>query len=173
MNIIKTWEGFKDHKRMQTVYEGSAFNLTGESVVQNFIHSSRDAISILHRYNHKHHNLANTFKWLPDQLASTIQEFFTEGSCQIYCLNNGVVVGCHPTLPASTPRTAVPRVRGRNTNARSAPRGQKATPGNKLCANGVKKVMGDRNGCYKAFRDSELKQCQWMLLSMLELSSAA
>jgi hypothetical protein len=39
MNIIDTWESFKDHKRMQTVYEGSTFILTGESVVRSFIHN--------------------------------------------------------------------------------------------------------------------------------------
>jgi hypothetical protein len=43
MSIANTWEAFKDHKKIQAVYEGSAFNLTGEAVVRNFAHYCHDS----------------------------------------------------------------------------------------------------------------------------------
>jgi hypothetical protein len=33
MTISDTWEAFRDHKKLQAVYKGSAFNLEGETVV--------------------------------------------------------------------------------------------------------------------------------------------
>jgi hypothetical protein len=80
MTIANTWEAFKDHKKMKAVYECSAFNLTGATVVQNFIHNCHDTVCILHHFDLECHNPVHDYKWLPDQLASTIQGFFTDDS---------------------------------------------------------------------------------------------
>jgi hypothetical protein len=95
VTVVGTWEAFKDHKKMQAMCEGSTFNLTGESVVRNFIHNCREAVHILHQFNLEHHNPVCDCKWLPDQLTSTVQGFFTGGSHQI-CCSKTVAMGANP-----------------------------------------------------------------------------
>jgi hypothetical protein len=107
MTIADTWDAFKDHKQIQAVYEGSTHNLTGKTVVRNFSHNCHDSVYIQYRYDSERNNPSNDYKWQPDQLANTIQAFFTDGSYEVYCKNNGGS-RCQPTLPATTPRPAVP-----------------------------------------------------------------
>jgi hypothetical protein len=56
----------------------------------------------------------NDYKGSAEQLANTIQGFFTDGSHEVYCKQNSGV-GRQPTLPASMPRTAVPCAKGELT----------------------------------------------------------
>jgi hypothetical protein len=122
MAISDTWEAFKDHKKLQAVYKGSAYNPEGETVVRNFIHNCQDSLYILYRFDNEKTNPVNDYKWSADQLANIIQGFFTDGSYEVYCKQNGGV-GHRTPLPASMPCTAVPRAKRGNNNVYSAPCG--------------------------------------------------
>jgi hypothetical protein len=37
VTISDTWDAFTDHKQIQAIHEGSAYNLTGKTVVHNFL----------------------------------------------------------------------------------------------------------------------------------------
>ena len=88
---------------------------TGETVVHNFAHNCRDSVDIFYHFDNEKNNPSNDYKWLPDQLANTIQAFFTDGSYEVYCKQNGGTKR-HPTLPASAPHPVVPRVKGGNAS---------------------------------------------------------
>ena len=46
---------------------------------------------------------SNNHKWKSDQLANSIEKFFSDGSYEVYCRNNGNTK-CPPTLPATNPQ---------------------------------------------------------------------
>jgi hypothetical protein len=119
MTISDTWGTFKDHKQIQAVYEGSTYNLTGETAVCNFSHNCCDSIHILYHFDNEKSNPLNDYKWKPYQLANTIQGFFLNGSYEVYCMQNGGTKH-QPTLPATTCHPVVPRVKWGNVNARGA-----------------------------------------------------
>jgi hypothetical protein len=114
MTIADTWDTFKEYKQIQTVYEGSTYNLTGKTMVHNFVHNCRDSVYIQYRYDSEKNNPTNDHKWQPDQLANAIEAFFSDGIYKVYCKNNSGTKH-QPTLPATNPRP-VPRVKGGNAN---------------------------------------------------------
>jgi hypothetical protein len=95
-----------------------------QNIDSNFAHNCRDLVYILYRFNSEKNIPWNDYKWTPDQLANTIQAFFTDGSCEVHCKNNGGTKR-QPTLPATAPHPVVPRVKGGNANER----GQHSTQG--------------------------------------------
>jgi hypothetical protein len=116
MTISDAWDAFKDHKQIQTVYEGSAYNLKGETVVYNFSHNCRDSTYILCHFDNEKNNPSNDYKWKPDQFANTIQGFFLDGSYEVYCKQNGgtkhqpmlkgAVSSCHSIEVLTNPETS-------------------------------------------------------------------
>ena len=122
MTITDTFDAFKDYKKIQAVYEGSTYNLEGETMIRNFIHNCRDAVYLQNRYDLERNNPSNDHKWKSDQLANSIDAFMTDGGYAIFCRTNGGAKR-PPTLPATNPRPN-PRVRGGNHNVRGATRSQ-------------------------------------------------
>ena len=122
MTISDTFDAFKDYKKIQAVYEGSTYNLEGETMIRNFIHNCRDAVYLQNRYDLERNNPSNDHKWKSDQLANSIEAFMTDGGYAIFCRTNGGAKR-PPTLPATNPRPS-PRVKGGNNNARGTVRGQ-------------------------------------------------
>ena len=113
MTITNTFDAFKDYKKIQAVYEGSTYNLEGETMIRNFIHNCRDAVYLQNRYDLERNNPSNDHKWKADQLANSIDAFMTDGGYAIFCRTNGGAKH-PPTLPATNPRPN-PRVRGQIT----------------------------------------------------------
>jgi hypothetical protein len=103
MTIADTFDAFKDYKQIQAIYEGSTYNLEGDNMILNFIHNCRDSVYIQYRYDSEKNNPSNNHKWRADQLANSIKKFFSDGSYEVYCRNNGGA-RCPSTLPATNPR---------------------------------------------------------------------
>ena len=89
MTITDTFDAFKDYKKMQAVYEGSTYNLEGETMICNFIHNCCDAVYLQNRYDTERNNPSNDHKWKADQLANSIEAFMTDSSYEIFCRTNG------------------------------------------------------------------------------------
>jgi hypothetical protein len=49
MTIADMFDAFKDYKQIQAVYEGSTYNLEGDTMIRNFIHNCHDAAYIQFR----------------------------------------------------------------------------------------------------------------------------
>ena len=103
MTISDTFDAFKDYKTIQAVYEGSTYNLEGETMIRNFIHNCHDSVYLQNRYDTERNNPSNDHKWKADQLANSIEAFMSDGSYEIVCRTNGGAKR-PPTLPATNPR---------------------------------------------------------------------
>ena len=73
MTIANTFYAFKDYKQIQAIYEGSACNLEGDTMILNFIQNCRDAVYIQYCYDSEKNNPSNNHKWKPDQFTNSLR----------------------------------------------------------------------------------------------------
>ena len=80
MTIADTFNTFKDYKQIQAIYEGSTYNLEGNTMIRNFIRNCCDDVYIQVPYDSEKNNPSNDHKWKSDHLANSVEAFFSDGS---------------------------------------------------------------------------------------------
>ena len=69
---------------MQHIYQGTVLNLSDTNTVRHFIKQLRHSDFLMSRYDQERHNASYAYKWLPENLATTLESFCTDGTFGVF-----------------------------------------------------------------------------------------